>query len=122
MSMDVKTEPLELLFGPGPDVGTRELFLILYPKEMEDEIVDALEAVGVPGYTEFPKMIGRGRKTKHFDNSIWPGATGAIFTVVSPDLAPTLARSFQELNQALDQRSHGLYGLHMFAWPLRQVI
>jgi hypothetical protein len=120
--MDLKTEPIELLFAPAPDLGPRELYLILYPKEMEDEIVDVLEDIGVPGYTQFPKMIGRGRKTKHFDNSIWPGSTGAIFTVVDPQLGPTLARSFEHLNHELEGRSHGLYGLHLFSWPLRQLI
>jgi len=121
MTMDVRSEPLEFLVGNAP-VGTRELFLILYPKEMEDEIVSTLEEIGVPGYTQFPKMIGRGRRTKHFDNSIWPGSTGAVFTVISPELAPTLSRTFQRLNEHMDQRSHGLYGLHMFSWGLRQVI
>src|ERR1051326_7372382 len=59
-----------------------EMYLILYPKELEDAVIGTLESTGVPGYTEMPKMIGRGRHTRHFDNSIWPGATGCIFTVV----------------------------------------
>ncbi|MBV9356851.1 MAG: hypothetical protein JO023_15160 [Chloroflexi bacterium] len=122
MTMDVRSEPLELLFGETPELGARELFLVLYPKEMEDEIVTTLEELGVPGYTQFPKMVGRGRTTKHFDNSIWPGSTGAIFTVITPELAPSLSQTFRELNERLDRRSHGLYGLHMFAWPLRQII
>jgi hypothetical protein len=122
VTIDVRTEPLELLFTPAADLGPRELYLIVYPKEMEDEIVVVLEDVGVPGYTQFPKMIGRGRKAKHFDNSIWPGSTGCIFTVISPELGPALARSFEHLNQELEDRSRGLYGLHMFSWPLRQII
>jgi hypothetical protein len=99
-----------------------EFYLILYPKELEDRIVDTLEAAGVPGYTELPKLVGRGRRIRHFDNPVWPGATGAIFTVVSPDLAPALVPPFQELNRQLEERSHGLAGLHMFALPCRQVI
>ena len=63
--------------------GVREMYLILYPKELEDEILQALESTGVPGYTEMPKMVGRGRHIKHFDNPIWPGATGCVFTVLS---------------------------------------
>src|SRR5215471_7955062 len=67
--------------------GVREMYLILYPKELEDEILQALESTGVPGYTEMPKMVGRGRHIKHFDNAVWPGATGCIFTVVDQILA-----------------------------------
>ena len=51
-------------------IGTREMYSILYPKELEDEVLQTLEAAGVPGYTEMPKMVGRGRHMKHFDNPV----------------------------------------------------
>ena len=105
------------LLGP-----TMELYLILYPKEREETILQTLEAIGVPGYTEFPKCIGRGRRIKHFDNQIWPGATGAIFTVIPREQAPTLVRPFRALNRQLEERSHGVAGLHIFALPCQQVI
>ena len=102
---------------------TRELYLILYPKELEDEVIQALESTGVPGYTEMPKMIGRGRHTKHFDNPVWPGATGCVFTVLSQAEAEMrLLPTFQALATSLDTRSHGLYGLHIFALPCEQLI
>ena len=100
-----------------------EMYLILYPKELEDEIIDTLEATGVPGYTEMPKMVGRGRHIKHFDNPVWPGATGCVFTVVAPDLARShLLPAFEALAANLETRSKGLYGLHIFALPCNQVI
>ena len=108
------------------DIGVhsaRELYLILYPKELEDEIIQTLEAVGVPGYTEMPKMIGRGRHIKHFDNAIWPGATGCVFTVVTPEQARVqLLPTFEALAASLESRSKGLYGLHMYALPCEQII
>lgn len=100
-----------------------ELYLILYPKELEDEIVTALESTGVPGYTEMPKMVGRGRHVRHFDNPVWPGATGCIFTVLSPNDARTaLLPTFHALAANLDARSKGLYGVHIFALPCNQLI
>jgi hypothetical protein len=102
---------------------TKAMYLILYPKEMEEEVVEALESVGVPGYTELPKMIGRGRRVRHFDNPVWPGATGALFSVLAPDEAnQKLVPVFKELSSTLEARSHGLYGLHMFALPCEQLI
>jgi len=102
---------------------TRELYLILYPKELEDEIIQTLEATGVPGYTEMPKMVGRGRHMKHFDNAVWPGATGCIFTVLSPlEARARLLPTFEALAANLDTRSKGLYGLHIFALPCEQLI
>jgi hypothetical protein len=103
--------------------GALEMYLILYPKELEDEIIQALESTGVPGYTEMPKMVGRGRHIKHFDNPIWPGSTGCVFTVLSPqDARAHLLPTFKALADNLDQRSHGLYGLHIFALPCEQLI
>ncbi len=103
--------------------GPRELYLILYPKELEDEIIQALESTGVPGYTELPKMVGRGRHIRHFDNPVWPGATGCVFTVVSPQIAQAnLLPTFEALAANLETRSHGLYGVHIFALPCTQVI
>jgi hypothetical protein len=100
-----------------------EMYLILYPKELEDEIIGTLEATGVPGYTEMPKMVGRGRHVRHFDNPVWPGATGCIFTVVSPQAARAqLLPSFEALAANLETRSKGLYGLHIFALPCSQLI
>ena len=107
----------------GGERDRREMYMLLYPKELEDEVIQALESTGVPGYTEMPKMVGRGRHTKHFDNAVWPGATGCIFTVLST--AEARARflpTFQALAANLDRRSHGLYGLHIFALPCAQLI
>ena len=108
--------------SPADPGSARQLYWILYPKELEDEIVQALEAAGVPGYTEFPKLVGRGRRVRHFDNPIWPGATGAIITVISPAQAGALVEPFRILNRELEERSHGMHGLHMFAVPCQQVI
>src|SRR6476660_6021965 len=98
--------------------GVQEMYLILYPKELEDEVIQTLESTGVPGYTEMPKMIGRGRHVRHFDNAVWPGATGCVFTVVSPQEArSTFLPTFEALAANLETRSNGLYGIHIFALP-----
>jgi hypothetical protein len=118
--VQVETQPVT---AEGGERERREMYMLLYPKELEDEVITALESTGVPGYTEMPKMIGRGRHTRHFDNAVWPGATGCIFTVLST--AEARARfipTFQALAASLDHRSHGLYGLHIFALPCAQVI
>ena len=102
---------------------TQEMYLILYPKELEDEVIQALESTGVPGYTEMPKMVGRGRHIRHFDNAVWPGATGCVFSVLTPQEAQSkFLPTFKALAANLDKRSNGLYGLHVFALPCSQLI
>jgi hypothetical protein len=100
----------------------KELYLILYPQELEPEIIQTLEDCGVPGYSEFPKLTGRGQHHRRFDNTVWPGATGAVFTVVSPEQAEALVPPFRELNRVMKERSRGLHGLHLFRWHGQQVI
>jgi len=34
-------------------------------------------------------MVTSGSRGRHFDNPIWPGAVGAIFTVTSPAQVPS---------------------------------
>src|ERR1700738_5220058 len=107
----------------GTEHSAREFYLILYPKELEDEVIQSLESTGVPGYTEMPKMIGRGRHVRHFDNAVWPGATGAVLTIVTAAAAATSPRpTFEALSASLETRSHGLYGIHIFALPCEQII
>lgn len=107
----------------GSQSTAREMYMILYPKELEDEVIEALESTGVPGYTEMPKMVGRGRHIRHFDNPVWPGATGCVFTVVTPaEARSALLPTFEALAASLETRSHGLYGIHIFGLPCEQVI
>ncbi len=118
--VETQTAPIG---ADGKRAGTLQLYLILYPKELEDEVIQTLEAAGVPGYTEMPKMLGRGRSVRHFDNAVWPGATGGVFTVVAPaEARHTLLPTFEALAANLETRSHGLYGIHIFALPCDQVI
>ena len=107
---------------PAPVATTVQLYMILFPEEVEDEILATLEEAGVPGYTELPKMIGRGRRMKHFNNPVWPGAVGGVITVITAEQADALIEPFRALHARLDQRSHGLQGLHMFVLPCSQVI
>jgi hypothetical protein len=118
--VQLETQTTESARGPQT---RQEFYLILYPKELEDEVIQVLESTGVPGYTEMPKMVGRGRHVRHFDNPVWPGATGAVFTVIYPEEARAkLLPPFEALAASLETRSHGLYGIHIFALPCEQII
>lgn len=99
-----------------------QLHLILYPKEIEEEVIQTIETAGVPGYTEFPKMLGRGRRHRHFDNPVWPGSVGSIFTIISAEQAPRLVDPLRALNRQLEARTKGLHALHLFVLPCQQLI
>jgi hypothetical protein len=118
--VQLEAQPVAAEFGTRE---VREMYMVLYPKELEDEVIEALESTGVPGYTEMPKMVGRGRHTRHFDNAVWPGATGCVFSVLTDTEAQSrFLPTFRALAANLDKRSHGLYGIHIFALPCEQLI
>jgi hypothetical protein len=98
------------------------MYVILYPDSNEEEVVQILDSVGVPGYTETRKVVGRGRRGRHFDNSIWPGADGMIFVVVGPTHARALESALTTYSRSLELRSRGLSGLHVFSWPCHQLL
>jgi hypothetical protein len=101
---------------------TRTMRWILYPRNLDDEVIDILDAVGVHGFTRTDKVVGRGPRGHHFENQIWPGADGMIYTVVDTRQIDTLTSALAGLSRALEARSNGLYGLHVFTWPCEQLI
>jgi hypothetical protein len=118
---DVQTVEIVQTFPPADRTG-RTLFLILYPDSCEEEVVQILDSVGVPGFTETRKVTGRGQRGRHFDNSIWPGADGMIYVVVNSSQRGALASALRDYSRSLEARSRGLSGLHVFTWSCDQML
>ncbi len=112
--------PMGILWTDTPSTGT--MFLIVFSESLRDEVIDLLDRVGVPGFTETQKVTGRGQRGRHFDNPIWPGADGMIYVVTSPEQSPTLASALSTYSHGVEKRSNNLYGVHVFTWPCAQVI
>jgi Nitrogen regulatory protein P-II len=110
----------------GTDVGgvarNRRMFLILYPDYLKEEVIEALDAAGVPGFTETDKVVGRGPRGQHFGTQIWPGTDGMIYTVVGEEQVQGVASRLAALSNSVEQRSKGLYGLHVFTWKCDQLL
>ncbi|HEX8966715.1 MAG TPA: hypothetical protein VF937_02475 [Chloroflexota bacterium] len=107
--------------GPAP-VESQTFCLIVFPQGVEDDLIELLDQLGVPGYTEVQKVTGRGPRGRHFDTAVWPGADGAIFTVVTDDQAAALSTALTNYSHRLEGDSQGLYGVHVFTWPCRQLV
>jgi hypothetical protein len=100
----------------------RDLYLIMFPGGFEERVIQVLEAVGVPGYSEGPNLVGRGPRGRHFDNAVWPGSVGEIFSAVEPAQGETLMHWLRALDNELRETSKGLYGLHVLTWPCQQLL
>jgi hypothetical protein len=98
------------------------MFLILFPEYLKEEVVDILNAIGVPGFTETEKVVGRGPRGQHFGTQIWPGVDGMIYTVVGAEQAQVLGSQLANLSSGVEQRSKGQFGLHVFTWRCDQLL
>jgi hypothetical protein len=100
----------------------RELYLILFPSGFQEQIEGILDEIGVPGYSEGPNLVGRGLRGRHFDNQVWPGTTGEIFTAIETGQAETLMQRLRALDDELQHSSRGLHGLHVLTWPCQRLL
>ena len=100
----------------------RELYLILFPNGFEEQVEAILDEIGAPGYSEGPNLVGRGSRGRHFDNQVWPGATGEIFTAIETGQAEPLMQRLRALDEELQRSSRGLHGLHVLSWPCQRLL
>jgi hypothetical protein len=118
---------MQELIDPGaaarpPTMAAQTFCLLIFPQGVLDEVVAILDDMGVPGFTETEKVVGRGPRGRHFDNAVWPGADSSIYSVLSAQQANALGAAMLEFNNQLEQRSRGLFGLRMFTWSCHQVV
>ena len=107
---------------PSAATQARTYCVILFPAYLEERMEQLLDDVGVPGYSRAPDVVGRGPHGRHFNNQVWPGATGEIFTVVDNGCADDLLRQLTAFDASLRAESRGLYGLHVLTWPCQALL
>ena len=90
----------------------RTYCVILFPAHLEDQIQQLLDEVDVPGYSRAPDVVGRGPRGRRFNNQVWRGATGEIFTAVDDEQVEELRQRLTAFDASLRAESRGLYGLH----------
>lgn len=81
---------------------------IVFNQAYNEEIVEALEALGQRGYTKWEEIGGRGSVDgePHLGNHAWPTQNHALFTAVEDELAPKVMEVLRKLDE--DNRNLGL--------------
>jgi hypothetical protein len=105
MSMVAPQPELQLTSATQTTPQAREKHLILFPNGFEERIEGILDEIGVPGYSEGPNLMGRGSRGRHFDNEVWPGTTGEIFTAIEAGQAEALMQRLRALDEELQRSS-----------------
>ena len=90
---------------------------IAYDQAYNMEIADALEALGVKGFTMWQDIAGRGTQTglPHLGSHAWPTMNNAMLTFVEDDKIDDILGKIR----AMDEETPDL-GIRAFAWNIEK--
>lgn len=90
---------------------------IAYDQAYNMEIADAMEEMGVRGFTMWQDIAGRGSETgePHLGNHAWPTMNNAILTFVPDDKVDAILA----MVRAKDEETPAL-GLRAFVWNIEK--
>ena len=86
---------------------------IAYDQAYNMDIADAIEKLGVRGFTMWQDIAGRGSQTgePHLGNHAWPTMNNALLTFVEDDKVDAILQAIRDF----DEESPAL-GLRAFVW------
>ena len=90
---------------------------IAYDQAYNMDIANAMEKLGVRGFTMWQDIAGRGSETgePHLGNHAWPTMNNALLTFVDDSKVDTIL----EMIRAFDEESPAL-GLRAFVWDIEK--
>jgi hypothetical protein len=91
-----------------------KLVLVVHNSAIDNEVNDALTALGMDAYTKLPGALGRGHTSEpHLDTDVWPGTNTLTLVVLADDQVPPLLDRVRELRAVL-----GTEGIKAFVLPV----
>jgi len=95
-----------------------KLVLVIFHELYRERILQLLEGVQVPGYTEFRELAGSGQTGRRYDTSLWPGRNAAVMTVVKASEADRVVKEVQAFKESLGARCGRPGGVKVFVLPV----
>ncbi len=74
-----------------------KLLLILVDSSHRSDVERILEEHGVPGYSELPNVLGKGRSGRKFGTRAFPGSSTLYFVAIGDDTCRTLCSELKAL-------------------------
>lgn len=90
--------------------------MIVYNHGITEEVNEALESLGIRGYTKFLDVHGQGSEKgePRLGSHIWPSKNAVVITVIKDDLVDPLL----EKVKAIDEEQ----GIHAFVWNIEKMV
>ena len=95
-----------------------KMFLIVYSREADEDVLSAFKSSGIKGYTKMQEVRGEGKDTEpKLGTHIWPGMNNILFLVME-DGAVQQARDL--INKLKQERPRA--GIKGFLIPLEDCV
>ena len=91
-----------------------KMFLIVYSREADEDILAAFKSSGITGYTKMQEVCGEGKETEpKLGTHIWPGMNNVLFLVMEDGAVPPARNLLKKL-----KLEHPRAGIKAFLIPL----
>ena len=97
-----------------------KLVFIVYNAAISEEIMEALQEIGVENYTKWDRVLGKGPISgPHFDSDVWPGVNSMLAIAVEDEKKDEIMVKVRELKSKESLRKEGI---RAFILPLEEMI
>lgn len=91
-----------------------KLLFITYDADLDDDVMEMLDSLGVNGFTKWDRVLGKGKNSEpKLDTSVWPGFNCAVAVVISDDDQERILEELRKFSLRLDGK-----GFRVFALPV----
>ena len=94
-----------------------KLVWIAYNEAIDEEVIEALEAVGATGYTKWTQVRGKGTTSgPHLLSHVWPQGNNVLFVVADDEVAGKLLEAARELKKTSGREGIKAFLLNVEQW------
>lgn len=95
-----------------------KLLFITYDADLDEEVMEMLNSLGVNGFTKWDRVLGKGKNSEpKMDDSVWPGFNCAVAAVISDDAQERILDDLKKFSLRLDGK-----GFRVFVLPILTAI
>lgn len=95
-----------------------KLLFITYDADLDEEVMEMLNSLGVNGFTKWDRVLGKGKNSEpKMDDSVWPGFNCAVAAVISDDAQERILDDLKKFSLRLDSK-----GFRVFVLPILTAI
>lgn len=83
-----------------------KMVMAVYNIGVDEEIMAAMEEMGVTCFTKMPRVVGTGKTTgPRLDNAVWPGANTMALFILPDGRASDVMRAFEHLRATIGRKA-----------------